>query len=45
MGVNKGTKTLKESLKYMQKFTNRFVKDFESQEKIYKIKKQEQEEM
>lgn len=29
----------------MQKFTNYFVKDFESQEKINKIEKQEQEEM
>ena len=44
-GIDKDTKTLKESLKYMQKFTNYFVKDFESQEKINKIEKQEQEEM
>ena len=44
-GVDKDIKTLKESLKYMQKFTNYFVKDFETQEKINKIKKQEQEEM
>ena len=44
-GIGKDTKTLKESLKYMQKFTNYFVKDFESQEKINKIEKQEQEEM
>ena len=29
----------------MQKFTNYFVKDFESQEKIYKIEKEEQEEI
>ena len=40
-GIDKDTKTLKESLKYMQKFTNYFVKDFESQEKISKIEKQE----
>lgn len=44
-GVDKDAKTLKESLKYMQKFTNYFVKDFETQEKINKIEKQEQEEM
>ena len=44
-GIDKDTKTLKESLKYMQKFTNYFVKDFETQEKISKIEKQEQEEM
>lgn len=44
-GIDKDSKTLKESLRYMQKFTNYFVKDFESQEKINKIEKQEQEEM
>lgn len=44
-GIDKDTKTLKESLKYMQKFTNYFVKDFESQEKINRIEKQEEEEM
>lgn len=44
-GIDKDAKTLKESLKYMQKFTNYFVKDFELQEKINKIEKQEQEEM
>lgn len=44
-GIDKDSKTLKESLKYMQKFTNYFVKDFETQEKITKIEKQEQEEM
>lgn len=44
-GIDKDAKTLKESLKYMQKFTNYFVKDFESQEKIYKIEKEEQEEI
>lgn len=45
--IDKDTSTLKESLKYMQKFTNYFVKDFESQEKIYKIEneKEEQNEM
>ncbi len=31
---DKKDKTLKESLKYMQKFTNYFVSDFKSQEKI-----------
>lgn len=41
-GIDKDTKTLKESLKYMQKFTNYFVKDFETQEKINKIEKQEE---
>ncbi len=44
-GKDKETRTLKESLKYMQKFTNYFVKDFENQEKINKIEKTEQEEM
>lgn len=44
-GIDKDIKTLKESLKYMQKFTNYFVKDFESQEKIYKIEKEGEEEM
>ena len=44
-GIDKDTKTLKESLKYMQKFTNYFVRDFESQEKIYKIEKEGEEEM
>lgn len=43
-GIDKDTQILKESLKYMQKFTNYFVKDFETQEKIYKMEKQEQEE-
>ena len=44
-GIDKDIKTLKESLKYMQKFTNYFVRDFESQEKIYKIEKEGEEEM
>lgn len=46
-GIEKDIKTLKECLKNMQKFTNYFVKDFESQEKIYKIQneKEEQDEM
>lgn len=42
-GIDKDTKTLKESLKYMQKFTNYFVRDFESQEKIYKIRNEKEE--
>ena len=43
-GVDKENRRLKESLKYMQKFVNYFVKDFESQEKIYKIEKQKEDE-
>lgn len=41
--VDKDAKTLKESLKYMQKFTNYFVRDFETQEKIYKIESEKEE--
>lgn len=33
-GIDKDTRTLKESLKYIQKFTNYFVKDFQTQEKL-----------
>ena len=36
-GIDKDSRTLKESLKYMQKFTNYFIKDFQTQEKIQKI--------
>lgn len=39
-GIDKDSKTLKESLKYMQQFTNYFAKDFVTQEKIYKIEKE-----
>lgn len=44
-GVEKDSRTIKESLKYIQKFTNYFVKDFQIQEKIQKIEKEDQEEM
>lgn len=44
-GVNKDARTLKESLKYMQKFTNYFIKDFNTQEKIQNIESENQEEM
>ena len=43
-GIDKDVRTLKESLKYMQKFTNYFVKAFEAQEKIYKIENEKDEE-
>ena len=33
-GIDKDTRTLKDSLKYIQKFTNYFVKDFQTQEKL-----------
>lgn len=33
-GIDKDTRTLKDSLKYIQKFTNYFVKDFQIQEKL-----------
>lgn len=44
-GIDKDTKDLKETLKYMQKFTNYFVRDFEAQEKIYNIQNEKEEEM
>ena len=46
-GIDKDTRTLKESLKYIQKFTNYFIKDFQTQEKLNHIEneKQEDEEM
>ena len=46
-GVDGDTRTLKESLKYIQKFTNYFIKDFQTQEKLHNIEqeKQEDEEM
>ena len=43
-GVEKENRSLKESLKYMQKFVNYFVKDFEAQEKIYRIEDQKEDE-
>ena len=43
-GVDGDTRTLKESLKYIQKFTNYFIKDFQTQEKLHNIE-QENEEM
>lgn len=43
-GIDKDTKVLKESLKYIQKFTNYFVKDFETQEKLHSIEKEKEEE-
>ena len=43
-GVEKENRSLQESLKYMQKFVNYFVKDFEAQEKIYRKKQQKEEE-
>lgn len=33
-GIDKDIRTLKDSLKYIQKFTNYFVKDFQTQEKL-----------
>ena len=46
-GIEKDARTLKESLKYIQKFTNYFIKDFQTQEKLYNIEneKQQDEEM
>ncbi len=46
-GINKDVRTLKESLKYIQKFTNYFIKDFQTQEKLNHIEneKEEDEEM
>lgn len=46
-GVDKDSRTLKESLKYIQKCTNYFIKDFQTQEKLYNIEneKQQDEEM
>lgn len=46
-GIDKDSRTLKESLKYIQKVTNYFIKDFQTQEKLYNIEneKQQDEEM
>lgn len=43
-GIDKDAKVLKESLKYIQKFTNYFVKDFETQEKLHSIDKEDENE-
>lgn len=43
-GIDKDTKTLKESLKYMQKFTNYFVKDLQTQEYLNSIENEKNEE-
>lgn len=43
-GIDKDVKILKESLKYIQKFTNYFVKDFETQEKLHSIDKEDENE-
>ena len=42
-GIEKDTKMLKETLKYIQKFTNYFIKDFQTQQKLYNIEKEKQE--
>lgn len=42
-GIEKDERTLKESLKYIQKFTNYFIKDFQIQEKLHNIDKEKQE--
>lgn len=43
-GIDKDTRTLKESLKYIQKFTNYFVKDFATQQKLNNIENEKNEE-
>lgn len=44
-GIEKGDlPTLKESLKYIQKFTNYFMKDFRTQEKLNNMENEKQEE-
>lgn len=42
-GIDRDLKTLKESLKYIQKFTNYFIKDFQKQEKLQNIEHRRQE--
>lgn len=42
-GIDKDPRTLKESLKYIQKYTNYFVNDFKKQEKLYNIENEKQE--
>ena len=42
-GIDGDTRTLKESLKYIQKFTNYFIKDFQTQEKLHNIEQEKQE--
>ena len=41
-GIEKDSKTLKESLKYVQKFANYFIKDFKTQEKLYNLENEKQ---
>lgn len=43
-GIYKDSKTLKESLKYIQMFTNYFIKDFQIQEKLYNLENEKQQE-
>ena len=43
-GIDKDTRTLKDSLKYIQKFTNYFVKDFQTQEKLNNIENEKNKE-
>lgn len=42
-GIDKELSVLKESLRYIQKYTNYFVKDFQKQEKLYQIENEKQE--
>jgi len=42
-GIDKDIGELKKSLKYIQMFTNYFIKDFSKQEKLYKIENEKQE--
>ena len=44
-GIDKDSRTLKESLKYIQKFTNYFIKDFQKQEKLHSLENEKQEEL
>lgn len=43
-GIQEDARTIKESLRYMQKYTNYFVRDLEIQEKIQKIEQEKNEE-
>lgn len=43
-GIQTDSRTIKESLRYMQKYTNYFVRDLEIQEKIQKIEQEKNEE-
>lgn len=44
-GVEQNSRTLKESLQYIQKFTNYFMKDFKTQQKLQNLENEEQDEM